>query len=59
MSIPEFKSFPGMDDPMINMEGVRTAMTSLSMGQSSTRNRQNSVVSLQKGESAKQSQVTR
>ena len=59
MSIPEFKSYPGMDDPMISMEGVRTAMTSLSMGQSSTRTRQNNVVSQQKGESAKQSQVTR
>ena len=57
--MPEFKSCPGMEDPMISMEGVRTAMTSLSMGQSSTRKRKNNVVSLQKGESAKQSQVKR
>ena len=55
VSIPVFKSVPGMDDPILSMvrETDRLALTSPSGGKSATRTVQENVVQPQQGKSAK------
>ena len=55
VSIPVFKSVPGMDDPILSMvrEKDRLALTSPSGGKSAMRTMQENVVQPQQGKSAK------
>ena len=68
MSIPVFESVPGVESPLLSMEGARTmgwtltdssALTSPSMDLSATRTRKKNVAKPQQGRSADQSRVTR
>ena len=55
VSIPVFKSVPGMDDPILSTVRTkeRLALTSPSGGKSATRTMQENVVQPQQGKSAK------